>query len=173
MASNDWLLKEYEVMRLEITERVKLLHHFIAMAVNLTMVAIIMATLLIWFQAPTHYVLLFLLLMPIIFVGLTFNYQANQMTLEGVAYYVNDSLRSAVKDNPAQGTWDAYYAQHRVSYRVTSFLKVWPLLLPQLIPFFVLYYAGWPSQGGLAALLVFDFILFILVVVNFRYKWRS
>lgn len=170
-----WLLKEYEVLRLEITERVKLLHQFIALGVIASIIALIIGTLLFAFSAATNTFLGFLLFVPVIFAGLTFNYQANQMTFEGLAYYVNDSLRAHVahKDNPAQSTWDSYYNDHKISYRMTSFFKVLPLLFPQIIPFFVLYYYGWPQHGGLAGLLVFDLVLFVLVVINFRYKLRS
>lgn len=169
MKSDDWLLKEYEVMRLEITERVKLLHHFIAMAVYLMMVSTIIAILLVWFGGSPFSLVLFLLLLPVIFTGLTFNYQANQMTLEVLAGYSN----SLIKVGEAAKAWDDVYGHYKRMVRLTSFLKVVPLLIPQLIPFFVIYYVGWPRHGGLAALLILDLVLFFLVIINFRYKWRS
>ncbi len=141
-------------MRDEILERAKALHQIINLAVLLGGIFLVAAFWLKQLLIPADFEL-FILLIPIVFAGLTFNYQANQMTMEAVASYVRTI-------SPG---WEEYFGAHKQKVQLTSFLKILPLLLPQLLPLFFL--ASWSTQPLLWGT---DVILFLLVFFNFRYK---
>lgn len=141
-------------MRHEILERAKALHQMIDLAVGLGAVFLITSFWLKTNIRPENFEV-YILLIPIVFAGLTFNYQANQMTMEAVARYV-------MTISPG---WDEYYASHKRKVQLTSFLKVLPLLLPQLLPLF--FYTSRVTQPLLWWV---DMVLLLLVLFNFRYK---
>jgi hypothetical protein len=160
----DILIAEYTALRAEVTERVKMLHLMLTTAVLLQMVALIVYFIIVDIDA-----LRFALTIPIIFAVLTFNYQANQMTLEQVAGY-SDHLRRQLAGD-ASGSWDEAYGKLKKKYKLTSFLKVWPLLAPMILPFiFLLSYGGLTPDSIGNTLIIVDVLLFLMVIVNFRYK---
>ena len=93
MEKINWLKNEYNNLRGEVTERVKLLHLFILVAVLLNVAFLFMVFAMLIGGTSLYEIVLFLLFMPIVFALLTFNYQANQMTLEGAAGYISHQLR--------------------------------------------------------------------------------
>jgi hypothetical protein len=163
MSNQELLLKEYEIIRLEIIERAKLLHQLISLSVILSSTLFIVA----FWLFPSFSLQQkdsFLLGLPLLFAGLTFNYQANQMTLESLAGY----SRELVKTSPPIQTWDDFYGKYKYHYQLTSFLKTLPLLVPQLVPYFFFVPLSQTSLGKV--LLSVDIVFFLLVLVNFRYK---
>lgn len=154
MADDQFKLEEFKVNWTEIVERVKILHGLIALAVIL-MAVFLIGGVFLFGQLGTERFSWYLLLIPVVFACLTFNYQANQMTMEAVASYAQN----------IHSGWHNYYGSHKRSYQLTSFLKVLPLLLPLLIPFIVD-----PVSANAQILRFFDFALLALVIFNFRYK---
>ena len=154
MANMDTNKEDLRNMRAEVLERAKALHQMINLAVGLGAVLLVAAFWLKQILLPADFEI-FALLIPIVFASLTFNYQANQMTMEAVSGYVHGI-------SPG---WDEYYGRHKEKVQLTSFLKIMPFLLPQLLPLFFL--ASWSTQPLLWG---FDAILFLLVIFNFRYK---
>lgn len=156
--------QEYTSIRQEIIQRAVLLHQILLWAAILIFIVIAVLALLLSLDSNANYLQLFLLTAPIAFACLTFNYQANQMTLEGLSYYLTDH-------DPHTG-WDGYYAKHKRKNEAVSFLKVLPLLLPQLLP--ILYFCCFNNgaSSGFNLIAIFDLFLFLLVILNFRYKLR-
>jgi|SRR3989344_75313 len=150
----DTTLEDLRNMRAEVLERARALHQMINLAVGLGAGLLTAAFWLKEILNPDTYEL-FVLLIPVIFAGLTFNYQANQMTMEAVSSYVRSI-------SPG---WEEYYDTHKQKVQLTSFLKILPLLLPQLIPLFFL-----PSRMTHPFFWWTDIILLSLVIFNFRYK---
>lgn len=141
-------------LRNEVLERAKAIHQMINLAVVLG-AGFLVASFWLGENITADKFQIYILLIPIVFAGLTFNYQANQMTLEAVAGYVRGI-------SPG---WEEYYGSHKQKVQLTSFLKVLPLLLPQLLPLFFL-----ESRSLQPFLWWVDIVLFLLVLFNFRYK---
>ena len=165
------LLEEYRGARTEVRERAKFLHTTLSLAVILESFAAATWSVLVLLHAPTSLQHTFLLLQPIIFATLTFNYQANQMSLEAVAGF-SDRLRSSTEFNVEAESWDQAYGKHKLGFELTSFLKIFSLILPLLLPFVVIQLGSSYPQGGNGILCSVDIALFALVLANFRYKAR-
>jgi hypothetical protein len=148
-----------EKLREEITERIKILHQIINLAILLIVFALCFIVWLLTVSAKIEQIMLFVLFLPIIFAFLTFNYQANQMTLEGLAKYLKEE------------GWESFYGQYKKGRRLTSFLKVLPLLAPQIVPLIIFPFFVKFSQFGV--LIIIDFMLLLLVFINFRYKFKK
>lgn len=161
---------EYLALRKEIDSRAKLIHQLLALAAIFWLVLLIFGYYFYLKGTDTLKMETFILLIPIIFSGLTFNYQANQFSLEAVAHY----LRDQSQDKELAAGWENYYGQAKRSVELLSFLKTLPLLLPQLLPLIVIInHLGWSSDFLSQFLTVFDLLLFILVIFNFRYKLKK
>jgi hypothetical protein len=169
------LLEEYKQVKSELSNRALMLHWLILLAIITGVVFIISTFIFIQLGLPIDLILTFLFLIPIIFAGLTFNYQANQMTLEALAGYINEELKLEIRAKAGDKTirWDEYYGRYKKDYRMTSFLKVTPFLLPFFVPTLALFAVGsMPANIWLQILYWFDWYLFALVIFNFRYKIR-
>lgn len=160
---------EYLALRAEITARVRLLHLLLAWSAGLIFVSAIFGYQLYLIGADAKQIETFLLFLPIIFSCLTFNYQANQMTLEAVAYYLRD--RTPSRDMAAD--WERHFGELKRSVQLISFLKILPLLLPQLLPIIFLIRNGWPTEFLDSILISLDLALLLLILFNFRYKLRK
>jgi len=170
---NEALLKEYQELRREILERVKILHALITMGVILSFISLLFYFLILSFGAPASTITLYLLFLPLVFGGLTFNYQANQMTLEAVATYLNRGLKPQIDQmaNRPALEWENYYTRHKFTYQLISFLKVLPLLLPMLLPvILIIQQGGLPTETLPLWLSLLDLAFLLLIAFNFRYK---
>lgn len=166
------LEREHHAFRQEILERVKFLHQVLSLATLLWGALLIFGFFLAWQEVPRQLLLTYILITPIIFSTLTYNYQANQMTMEAVARYLYFHLKPAIKTPTASvKSWDEDYASEKNKYRLISFLKVSPLLLPQSLPIIIVFWLKSLPEGDLnLSLWVFDLFLFGLTLFNFRYK---
>ncbi|QQG49895.1 MAG: hypothetical protein HZB70_03820 [Candidatus Berkelbacteria bacterium] len=151
---------EFTNLRQEISERVKGLHSLINSATCLAAAFVIAGFFLYEFSSSST-LIWFLLMLPIIFASLTFNYQANQMTMEAVASYL-------ASKEPAGG-WEGYYAKWKKRVQLTSFLKTLPLLLPQALPL-VLWCIGATLEPTQQVMAWVDTVFLALTIFNFRYK---
>ena len=172
MTQINWLKNEYNNLRGEVTQRVKLLHLFILVGVLLNVVFLLMVFSLYLGGTPNEKIILLLLFIPIIFALLTFNYQANQMTLEGAAGYISHELSQKLnsEDKKSFDQWDVYYGNYKKGFQLTSVLKVIPLLLPMTLPIWIDLFFRSYVHYPVDLLMYFDFALFAFVIFNFRYK---
>lgn len=160
--------KEYEALRVEVSQRIKILHQTINLAILILFIFILVFIYLVIFaKLDFEIVLALLLFVPPVFSLVTYNYQANQMTLEAVARF-SDMKYKRELNSKSELSWDDFYGKYKKPNRLTSFLKVMPLLLPQIIP--ILYYGSEKSWSGLDLLFWFDLALFFICLINFRYK---
>lgn len=147
-------------LRQEILERVKGLHGLITTGTYLSAFFLVagffLSTLL-----PTVTFNWYILTLPLVFALLTFNYQANQMTMEAVGAYLRQKESS-------EG-WETFYDRYKKGVQLTSFLKILPLLVPQLLPI-ILWATNASLEPNQQLLASADLVLFLLVIANFRYK---
>jgi hypothetical protein len=157
------ILEEYRVLRAEIAIRLSLLHQIIIFANVLWAVLLIGG---LWAYTLSPSVLqTYLLLVPLVFTGLVFNYQDNQRTLEVTAKYIEVELRSKLKDGL---DWEKYFAAQKKRYQFSSAYKIFALMVPFSLPIIILI-----SQNLNVAqtwLSIVDLVLLVLILVNFRYK---
>lgn len=115
MNKNEYIIAEYNQLKNEIAVRVRLLHLFILVAVLLSFTSLLFVFVMIYADFELNKIILFLLLLPIIFALLTFNYQANQMTLEGLAGYIGYELKNKMPKELKTEIikWDEYYGQYK------------------------------------------------------------
>lgn len=172
MSNLQLIISEYNNLRTEIAQRVKLLHQFLLVADIFILTFLFMSFAMISSGVSQKNVILLLCFAPIVFSLLTFNYQANQMTLEGIAGYINHQLRKklAFKDKKDLDEWDVFYGEYKRKFQLTSFLKTMPLVLPMTLPIWIYIYDPSLITYPLNLLIYFDLLLFVLVIFNFRYK---
>ncbi len=160
--------RNYHTLRQEVVVRVFILHLLLAIA---SAFCVLVGITLIWlnaFKVDPSLITLFIATVPLPFAFLTFNYQANQMTLEAVARY------SQALETTKNSGWDHYYGQYKVWVRLTSFLKVVPLLVPIVATLiYLLPHSFSSNQPIIAALWWADLLLALLITYNFRYKWMK
>lgn len=172
MSEIDWLKNEYNNLRVEVARRAQLLHLFILVAVLFNLTILFMIFALVISGATSYELITFLLFVPIVFALLTFNYQANQMTLEGIAGYVSADLRKKLskEDQKDFDGWDVFYGAYKKKYQLISFMKVVPLLLPMTLPIWLMLFYPNTIIYPLNILSYFDLALFAFIIYNFRYK---
>jgi hypothetical protein len=73
-------LEEYRLTRVEVQMRAGMLHNMLSLGAALQFLSAF-----VYFAVPVLHSTQYLLILPIFFSVLTFNYQANQMTLEELA----------------------------------------------------------------------------------------
>lgn len=153
---------EYKMLRAEINTRIEILHQTINLAVILLAVFLVAGSGLYLASSDQLLIESYLLLLPLVFAGLTNNYQANQMTLEATARYLQTKAQGISE-------WEDFYGRHKRHYKLLSFLKTLPLFIPLTLPLVVWLIFGWP-EGKLGILAAIDLLLFSLIIFNFRYK---
>lgn len=162
--SNEVIIEEYRVLRAEIQMRAKLLHQLATMVSIFWLVLIISA---FWLQNLLTQALFidFLLLIPLIFTWLTFNYQDNQRTMERAAKYIDEVLNPKLNN---ELTWERWFASQKKIYQFSSSFKVLGLLFPFILP--IIIFTTQALTNYQTSLGIFDLVLFIIVLINFRYK---
>ncbi len=161
---------EYRALRSEINVRAFQLHFLLALGSVLLLAASAVAFFLYNQSHDLDLTENFLLTLPIIFSCLTFGYQNNQWTLERV----RDYLRDKSPDKDLGNGWENYFGAAKLNSELLSFLKVLPLLLPQLLPLVLIWWNWGTPTGALNHILTgVDITLFVLVIFSFRYKLPS
>lgn len=158
--------QEYIALRQEVLERVRILHGTLnLLAVLEAILAVILISAVSYDGNPIAWRLF--LICPLLLVGLVFNYQANQMALEAAAI-ASDKIR---RTEPGK-SWDEHYGHHKTRVRLTSFLKIWPILvLPVPV---IVYLFTWEFYDPVNGILVIaNIAVAALVLINFRYKILS
>ena len=167
---NDWHINEYKALRGEIVKRIIFLHQTINLHIILQIILLIFGYLL---YSQGQGIIFYALLSTIFLNFITFNYQSNQMSLEAISKYIHESLRPKVKDIVKEDVleWEKYFADHKAHYKFEAFFKATPFIFPNLIPLIVLILRP-PLGFWENFLIIFDLVLFIIMIENFRYKLR-
>lgn len=166
---NEILIEEFRALRKEIDSRIKILHFLISLG-SIFWVIFIIAGILLCQNYSIQIFYSFLLLIPLIFVGLTFNYQDNQRTLETTARYLEINLKPKLKvafGDEVFG-WEQWFASQKRRYRLSSSFKLFSLLVPLILPIILLIYTSLNNFQTILATV--DLLLLIVVIANFRYK---
>lgn len=157
-------LAEYNQMRSEILARATMHHNQLTQAVVLQLLCVGVVVWLAFQQADWQVIELFLLLASAVFTLLTFNYQANQCTMESVAKYLDHQYGKVGLE------WERFFAKEKARNQMVSFGKAFPLVWPQFVPIVIWRVNGWPVSQLQSALLVVNIILLVWSLVNFKYK---
>jgi hypothetical protein len=168
-----WRMKEFEYLRLELNNRIDFLHKTITLAVIFWLVLFITVFQLILRGLSVSYLITYLLFVPIIFDLLGYNYQSNQNSLESIPKYIHEVIRLQARDMSAQDVlgWEKFFAMQKVPFKFESTFKVFPFVLPSAIPFVLL--AMRVSLNPFQQILVWvDIIFLVFLLESFRYKFR-
>lgn len=168
--SNSWQMLEYQTLRSEITERIKILHYSIHLTTVLLALLIIFVFILFFLEADYNILITFLLTIPIFINLLAFNYQSNQNVLESIARYICYELKPQVNISEVLN-WEYYFAKEKQSFKIDSATKVFPFLIPSLIPIYLLVFSQ-PLLSFQLFLAYFDLLLLAVMLIGFRYKLR-
>ncbi|TSC97115.1 MAG: hypothetical protein CEN88_169 [Candidatus Berkelbacteria bacterium Licking1014_2] len=168
--NEEWHLNEYRLLRREMISRIKFLHQTLSFSIILQ-IALLMFGYYLSIQGKD--IVLYLLLIPVLMNFLTFNYQSNQMSLEAIGKYIHEALRPQIKKEFKKDVWqwEQYFSNHKSFYKYEAWLKILPLLLPNVIPIIILI-EQMPLDWRGIVILIFDFLLLLIVAANFRYKLR-
>lgn len=152
---------EYQCLQSEIAHRSRILHGILNLAAILIFISIIFFLVLKIFEVEQQLIKLYLLLLPLVFANLAFNYQANGFTLEAALKYTEKLFEKS---------WRSYYLEEKKKYRLIAFTKALPLWTPFLAPFFMLnqIFLDIPS----IVLFFINNILLLIIIRNFiHYKF--
>jgi hypothetical protein len=144
--------------RNEITGRVVVLHNQLTVAAVMALVVLLA---FLWLEDTGKETWLLLGSAPI-FAALTFNYQSNQITMEAMAKYL---MTTEYQDKE----WERYWENYKLGIRFSSVMKTMALILPQIVILIWLSFFVNLTQPQVL-LVVFDWLLGVLVLLNFRYK---
>lgn len=156
-------IEEYKALRAEIAIRMKLLHQLIALG-SIFWVVLVIFGLFLYLYHP-KILNIFLLIIPVIFAGIVFNYQDNQRAMESTARYLNDELD---KKLDSQLGWERFFAGQKKIYQYSNANKLFALLMPFALPIVLLFVGSLSTLEFYLALM--DLIILIALLTNFRYK---
>lgn len=166
MGKEDILLTEYQALRKEILARLQI-HHYIILAASLLWPIFIIAGIVLVNNLQFY---TFLLLIPLVFTGIVFNYQSNQRVMEATARYIEEKIRpkaqEIIKDSAFE--WEKYFAGQKKRWQFSSIYTLFSLLMPFFIPIILLFINSLTEFQKIIAYL--DLFLLIVIIINFRYK---
>lgn len=157
------VIKEFEALRAEIAVRIRIHHQLIALANIFWLVFVIFGTWIFTFGITIF--ISYILIIPLVFTGLLFNYQDNQRTMEVTAKYIEEKLKPKL-----EGTleWEKYFAGQKKNYQFSSAYKTFAFLAPFVLPIILLI--DIPLTRFQTDLAIIDLILLVIALINFRYK---
>lgn len=151
---------EYQCLQAEIAQRSRILHGILNLATIFILLSIIFFFVLQLFNIDQQLIIFYLLLLPLVFASLVFNYQANGFTLEAALKYTEKLFPKS---------WRPYYLEEKKKYRLIAFTKALPLWIPFLIPFFLLDQIF--LNTSFIILFIINNTLFLIILLNFiHYK---
>ena len=140
-----------------------MLHQFIALGSIFWVIFILAGFWIYQFGTETLYT--YLLIVPLVFTGLVFNYQDNQRAIESTARYLNDVLD---KKLDGQLGWERFFAGQKKVYQFSSANKLFALIIPLLLLIVLLATVNLSTfQIYLSAI---DILILLALITNFRYK---
>lgn len=157
------IIKEFEALRAEIAVRIRIHHQLIALANIFWLVFLIFGAWIFTFGSAIF--ITYLLIIPLVFTGLLFNYQDNQRTMEVTAKYIEEKLKPKLERSLE---WEKYFASQKKNYQFSSAYKIFAFLAPFVLPIILLInFSLTHFQTDLAFV---DLVLLIIALINFRYK---
>ena len=164
---------EFAALRRELDDRIRFLHHTINLAVVFWCVLLVAVFYFISCDLPRDLFITFILIIPIVFDLLGYNYQSNQNSLESIAKYIYEVVRPRAAGASGQEIlkWEKYFAVQKEPFKIESSTKVFAFLLPSAIPFALLALRV-PLNGFQRILVYVDIAFLLLMLENFRYKLR-
>jgi hypothetical protein len=93
MGNQQWAMKEFEVLRNELNDRISFLHRTINLAMVFWFVSVIALFCFISCGLSYDLLITFVLMVTIAIDLLAFNYQSNQNSLESIAKYIYEVVR--------------------------------------------------------------------------------
>ncbi|MFA6493355.1 MAG: hypothetical protein WCV58_04410 [Patescibacteria group bacterium] len=173
MNKEKWFALEYGKSRNELNNRIVFLHKTINLAIILWVVFLIITFIIIGLGVKRDLLHTFLLFIPIIMDLLAFNYQSNQNSLESIPRYYYYYLKPILEQKYGNDTlhWEEYFAKEKEPFKYESVTKVFPFVLPSLIPFYFLF-TRIPLKSYQFVLVAIDILFLLLMIYIFRYKLR-
>jgi len=168
MTEKDILIEEYRALRTEILTRIKILHNTINLGAIFWVIFILIGMLI--FQYPPAIFYTFLLIIPLVFTGLAFNYQDNQRFIEATAKYLEEKTKPRFEDlykSPVL-EWEMYLVDQKKKFQFSSAFKLFSLLIPFVIPALLLIFESLTQFQVYLSLI--DLFLLFVIIINFRYK---
>ncbi len=168
-----WCMLEFEALRNELDGRIRFLHQTINLAIVFWCVLLIAVFYFISCDLNRDLLVTFILIIPIVFDLLGYNYQSNQNSLESIANYIYEVVRPRAADLNGREVlaWEKYFAAQKEPFKIESSTKVFPFILPSVIPI-VLLALRVPLSDFQRLLSYLDIALLCLMAENFRYKLR-
>lgn len=160
-------------MRAELSERIRFLHRTITTAAVFLFISFIVGFCLHREGMTEGQLVTFCLGVPLVVDLLAYNYQSNQNSLESIARYIHLVVRPQVHEMAGQDIlkWEEFFAAEKHPYRCESVLKVFPFVLPSLVPVSFLVLKT-PMSTYQRALAWTDTVFLLIMLVTFRYKLR-
>jgi hypothetical protein len=173
MDYQQWQMKEFECLRQELHGRIIFLHRTINLAIALWVVFTIAVFHFLSVGLAAEYMVTLLLLIPLIFDLLGYNYQSNQNSLESISKYIHEVLRPQVQEMNRHNIleWERFFAIQKHPFKFESSFKIYPFIMPSFIPL-ILIAMRVPLHGFHRALVAVDLLFLGLLLENFRYKFR-
>lgn len=168
-----WLELEFKNLHNELTARIIYLYKTINLAIIFWVIFLLAFFGMQILGVEKKIIYTFLLIIPVIFDLVAFVYQTNQNSLESIANYfhkrIKPQLDKKYKSNMLQ--WEKFFAEQKRPFRYESITKVFPFILPSIIPIYLLT-AKYPLEQYQIVIAIIDIVLLIIVLENFRYKFR-
>jgi len=173
MDKEKWDVIEYEQLRHELNSRIDFLHKTINLAVIFWLIFLIFSFFFMALGMPKNFYYTYLLLIPVVMDLLGFNYQSNQNSLESIARYFQHHLRPSLEEKHGKDIlcWEKFFADDKFPFRYESATKIFPFVLPSIIPLYFLINKI-PLEHYQTTILVIDLVLLALMLIIFRYKLR-
>ncbi len=168
-----WFKLEFENLRHEQTARIVYLYQSINLAIIIWVIFILAFFGMLILRVEEKIIYSFLLIVPIVIDLVAFVYQSNQNSLESIANYFHEVVKPKLDRKYHRNIlrWEKFFAKEKRPFRYESVTKVFPFLLPSIIPIYLLA-AKYPLLPHQIALAIIDIGLLLLVIENFRYKLR-
>jgi len=168
-----WLVLEYKNLRHELDLRVIYLYKTINLAIFFWVVFLGMFFVFWSFGVEKKIIITFLLLVPMIIDLIAFVYQTNQNSLESIARYIHLKIKPKLDKNYGKSVlgWEKFFAREKRPFRYESVTKVFPFILPSIIPIYFLV-AGYELEPYQIIIAIIDIVLLAIMLENFRYKLR-
>jgi hypothetical protein len=166
MNQKEVLITEYNNLRKEILARLQI-HHYIVLSASIILVILLIIGI---FLNRNNFLDTYLLIIPLIFAGIIFNYQSNQRVMEATARYIEEKIRpkmeGEIKDSAFE--WEKYFAGEKRRWQFSSIYTLFSMLAPFFIPILLLIFANLSRFQLILALV--DLFFLLVIIANFRYK---
>lgn len=173
MDKEQWQALEFKTTRNELNNRIDFLHKSINLGAIFWLIFLITTFFFIAIGLEKNFFITYLLLIPIVIDLLAFNYQSNQNSLESIPRYYYYKLKPLLEKKYGEDIleWEKYFAEDKEPFKYESVTKVFPFVLPSIIPIYFLF-SGTPLNTLQIILVIIGILFLLLMLEGFRYKLR-